>query len=71
MLFIPPGFAHGFAVLSDDAHLIYKCTSEYAPQQERGIRWDDPQININWPVRDPIVSQRDQDLPLLKDAETF
>jgi dTDP-4-dehydrorhamnose 3,5-epimerase len=71
MLFIPPGFAHGFAVLSEDAHLLYKCTSEYTPRQERGIRWDDPQINIDWPVRDPIVSERDQDLPLLKDAEVF
>ena len=71
MLFVPSGFAHGFVVLSEDAHLLYKCTSEYAPRQERGIRWDDPQINIDWPVRDPIVSERDRDLPLLKDAETF
>ncbi len=71
MLFVPPGFAHGFAVLSDEVHLLYKCTSEYAPQQERGIRWDDPQINVNWPVKEPIISERDQELPLLKDAQIF
>ena len=71
MLFVPPGFAHGFAALSDDVHLLYKCTAEYAPQQERGIRWDDPQMNIDWPIKNPIISERDQELPFLKDAEIF
>jgi len=71
MLFVPPGFAHGFAALTDDVHLLYKCTSEYAPQQERGIRWDDPQMNIDWPIKNPIISERDQELPFLKDAEIF
>lgn len=71
MLFIPPGFAHGFVTLSDDVHFLYKCTSEYAQDLERGIRWDEPDINIEWPIENPIVSDRDANLPLLKDAEIF
>ncbi len=71
MLFIPPGFAHGFVALSDEVHFLYKCTFEYAQDLERGIRWDDPDINIEWPIENPIVSDRDANLPLLKDAEIF
>jgi dTDP-4-dehydrorhamnose 3,5-epimerase len=71
MLFIPPGFAHGFVALSEDVHFLYKCTSEFAQNLERGIRWDDPDINIEWPIENPIVSDRDTNLPLLKDAEIF
>lgn len=71
MLFIPPGFAHGFVALSDEVHFLYKCTSEFAPSLERGIRWNDPDINIKWPIENPIVSDRDAKLPLLKDAEIF
>jgi dTDP-4-dehydrorhamnose 3,5-epimerase len=71
MLFIPPGFAHGFVALTDDVHFLYKCTFEYAQDLERGIRWNDPDINIKWPIENPIVSDRDANLPLLKDAEIF
>lgn len=71
MLFIPPGFAHGFVALSEEVHFLYKCTAEYAQDLERGIRWDDPDINIEWPIGNPIVSDRDANLPLLKDAEIF
>lgn len=69
MLFIPPGFAHGFVALSDEVHFLYKCTSRYARELERGIRWNDPDIAIKWPGEYPVVSERDAKLPLLKDAE--
>ena len=68
MLYIPPGFAHGFVVLSDGAEIIYKCTVEYSPANERGIIWNDPDINITWPVKEPILSGRDRENPLLRDA---
>ncbi len=71
MFFIPPGFAHGFAVLSEEAYFIYKCTAEYSPGLERGIRWDDPDINIDWPVKKPVISERDKSLPFLKNTEVF
>jgi dTDP-4-dehydrorhamnose 3,5-epimerase len=67
MVFIPPGFAHGFIVLSAEAHLLYKCTEEYDPLLESGIRWNDPDINIQWPVSDVILSDKDKSLPFLKD----
>lgn len=66
-LFIPEGFAHGFCVTSDEAIFCYKCTDYYSPSDERGIRWDDPTLSIDWPVANPIVSEKDQGLPLLKD----
>ena len=69
MLYLPPGVAHGFCVLSDEAALAYKVTAEYAPDLERGIRWDDPQIGITWPIADPILSAKDASLPLLQDAD--
>ena len=69
MLYVPPGFAHGFQALSDEVHLLYKCTVEYSKEYERGIRWDDPQIDIPWPIADPIVSERDAELPSSDDAE--
>lgn len=69
MLYIPPGFAHGFCALSDVAEVLYKCTNEYAPECEAGIRWNDPQINIKWPISNPILSKKDSFLPFLKDAE--
>lgn len=71
MLFIPPGFAHGFVSLTDDVHLVYKCTEEYDPNLDTGIRWDDPGIGIDWPVEDVIVSEKDKLLPYLKDASVF
>jgi dTDP-4-dehydrorhamnose 3,5-epimerase len=59
-LYVPPGFAHGFVVTSDDALFSYKCTDYYRPDVERSIRWDDPRIGIEWPVREPIVSEKDR-----------
>src|SRR5690554_3325494 len=58
-LFVPPGFAHGFVVTSEQALFHYKCTDFYAPKCELGFRWDDPDVGIKWPVENPILSQRD------------
>jgi dTDP-4-dehydrorhamnose 3,5-epimerase len=73
-LWIPPGFGHGFLVLSETAEFAYKCTDYYAPEFERSIRWDDPDLDIEWPLVDgkqPMLSARDADAPLFKDAETY
>ncbi|MDR2431376.1 MAG: dTDP-4-dehydrorhamnose 3,5-epimerase [Candidatus Margulisbacteria bacterium] len=64
---IPRGFAHGFAVLSDFAEFQYKCDDYYAPQAEAGIRWNDPELNIDWKTRAPVISGKDRDLPLLRE----
>ncbi|MBI4786131.1 MAG: dTDP-4-dehydrorhamnose 3,5-epimerase [Chloroflexi bacterium] len=69
MLYVPPGFAHGFCVLSDEAAVTYKVTAEYAPELDRGIIWNDPEIGIEWPVTNPSLSPKDAGLPLLKSAE--
>jgi len=69
MLYIPAGFAHGFLVLSDVAEIIYKSTDEYSPKNDRGIFWNDPEINIKWKIDNPVVSEKDQEQPLLKDAD--
>ncbi|RLB09012.1 MAG: dTDP-4-dehydrorhamnose 3,5-epimerase [Deltaproteobacteria bacterium] len=69
MFYVPSGFAHGFCVLSETAEVLYKSTDEYAPEYEAGIIWDDPEIGINWPVRDPIVSSKDASLPRLRYAK--
>lgn len=66
-LYIPAGFAHGFCVLSETAEFLYKCSEYYAPSGERGILWNDPDIGIAWPVKDPILSEKDARLPLLRD----
>jgi dTDP-4-dehydrorhamnose 3,5-epimerase len=65
-LYIPPGFAHGFCVISDWATVLYKCTDYYDPREERGIRWDDPALGIDWPVVEPILSPKDQAFPSLE-----
>lgn len=72
-LFIPRGFAHGFAVLSPEAVFTYKVDNPYAPQQEAGIRWDDPELAIQWPIdsKDVLTSDKDLRQPLLRDAELF
>ena len=68
MLFIPEGFAHGFQVLSDIVEFSYKCTDYYAPAEERGILWNDPNIGIAWRTDlEPILSDRDLEFPLLCD----
>ena len=69
MLYVPPGFAHGFQVLSDTAEVLYKCTEEYSPDDERGIIWNDPELNISWPLRDPVLSGKDKVHPLFRDAD--
>ncbi len=65
--FIPPGFAHGFYVVSETALFQYKCTDIYSPQDEMALRWDDPAIGIQWPSKTPLVSERDSKALLLKD----
>jgi dTDP-4-dehydrorhamnose 3,5-epimerase len=62
---IPPGFAHGFCVTSDIAEVEYKCTDFYDPPSERGLIWNDPHVAIEWPIRDPILSDRDRQHPTL------
>jgi dTDP-4-dehydrorhamnose 3,5-epimerase len=69
MLYVPPAFAHGFVVLSESADVIYKCTREYAPEDDRGIIWNDPDLGIVWPVKDPLLSEKDGRHPLLRDAD--
>jgi len=71
-LWVPPGFAHGFVVLSEQADFLYKTTDYYAPEHERCIRWDDPEIGIVWPEGiAPLLSGKDQQGLSLKDAEVF
>jgi dTDP-4-dehydrorhamnose 3,5-epimerase len=64
-LAIPAGFAHGFCVLSASASLVYKCTDFYAPDDEYGLRWDDPRLDIDWPVAAPLLSDKDRQYPTL------
>ncbi len=72
MLWIPPGFGHGFLVLSETADFLYKATAYYAPQWDRGVRWNDPDMGIEWPLDgEPQLSAKDAVAPLLKDAEVY
>jgi len=74
MLWIPPGFAHGFYVISKQADFFYKCTDFYAAEHERAIRWDDPDLGIEWPLIDgkpPVLSPKDQTAAAFKDSEYF
>jgi len=64
-LYVPPGFAHGFCVLSETAHVQYKCTDVYRPGDEIGVVWDDPEIGVEWPVHDPILNEKDRNAPRL------
>ena len=71
-LWIPEGFAHGFLVLSEVAEVLYKASNFYTPQFDRSIRWNDPDININWPLTSSVLlSAKDENASLLKDAEVF
>ncbi|MBW9223433.1 dTDP-4-dehydrorhamnose 3,5-epimerase [Methanothermococcus sp. SCGC AD-155-E23] len=67
MLYVPRGFAHGFLVLSGEAEVVYKVDNEYAPDYEGGLIWKDPDVNIPWPIEDPILSEKDQKWPTLRE----
>ena len=67
-LWVPPGFAHGFCVTSDEADFHYKCTSLYAPKAEHSVLWNDPELAIEWPTKSPLLSAKDLAAPRLKDA---
>jgi dTDP-4-dehydrorhamnose 3,5-epimerase len=69
LLYIPVGFAHGFCVLSEEADVLYKVTAEYAPELDRGVTWDDPDLGIRWPIDRPLVSAKDAALPPLRLAD--
>ena len=73
LFWIPPGFAHGFLVLSDEADFVYKCTNYYTPGDEHAVRWDDPDLAIAWPLDSitPQLSEKDAAAPYLKDATLF
>ena len=66
-LFIPEGFAHGYYVMSDEAEVTYKCSNIYHPEDQQGILWNDPQVGIEWPETEPILSDKDADASLLSD----
>ena len=66
-IFIPEGFAHGFCVLSESADFMYKCTDFYHPEDDRGVNWADKTINIDWPEKNPLLSDKDSRLPFLSD----
>jgi dTDP-4-dehydrorhamnose 3,5-epimerase len=68
MLWIPPGFAHGFCALEDDSDLVYKCTSLYDAATDRAILWNDPAIGIEWPIAEPLLSVKDANAPRLAEA---
>ena len=71
MLYIPKGFAHGFSTISADAEVLYKTSDNYDPKSEGGIRWNDPELAIDWKVKNPIISAKDDILPLFKDTKIF
>jgi len=71
MIWIPPGFAHGYLSLEDDTVFQYKCTNYYNKDSEGSIRWDDPDLNIDWDIKEPIVSSKDKSAPLLKEFESY
>jgi dTDP-4-dehydrorhamnose 3,5-epimerase len=68
-LIIPRGFAHGICTLAPDTEVFYKVDEFYAPDYDRAIRWNDPDIAIEWPYNDPLLSEKDRNAPLLKDTE--
>ena len=69
LLYVPQGFAHGFCVISDEADVLYKVNNDYSPENDRGIIWNDPDIAVKWPIEKPLVSEKDLQQPLLKDAD--
>ncbi len=74
IFWVPPGFAHGFLVLSEQAEFVYKCTSYYAPEDEHALNWNDPQLNIPWPLEDigePTLSAKDRDASMLENSALY
>lgn len=71
VFYIPSGFAHGFLALTNKVHVVYKCTEEYSVEHEFGVIWNDPDINVLWPIKNPIISKKDSELPLLKNSKVF
>ncbi len=71
MLYIPEGFAHGFLALEENTHVIYKTSRIYSPKHESGILWSDPEMAIQWPVKNPVVNERDQSFPVLKNQSVL
>lgn len=70
-LFIPAGFAHGFATLQPDSEIVYKCSDYYAPETEGALRWDDPAIGIDWPLQSAVIlSEKDAVAPVLADLDS-
>jgi dTDP-4-dehydrorhamnose 3,5-epimerase len=69
LLYVPRGFAHGFVVLSDEANVLYKVDAEYSPDHERGVVWNDQEVGVAWPVANPLLIKKDQELPTLKGAD--
>ena len=69
-LLIPRGFGHGFLTLTDEVEFLYKADNPYAPEADGGIRWNDPEIGVDWGIEDPILSEKDSKLPFLQDAVT-
>lgn len=69
MIWIPPGFAHGFSVLSDEAIFLYKCTAYYSKADERAILYNDPDLDIYWKINEPVVSEKDLNAKLFKEIE--
>ena len=69
MLYVPPGFAHGFCVLSDEAEVSYKTTSEFSAEHDSGVRWNDPDIGIDWPITAPRLSVKDAGLPRVRESD--
>jgi len=69
LLYVPEGFAHGFCVISDEADVLYKVSNEYSQEHERSIIWNDPKLNIQWPVKKPIISNKDNKLSLLENLD--
>ena len=68
-LYVPPGLLHGFVVVSETAQVEYKCTDFYQPADELSVLWNDPDIGIDWPVSDPVLSDKDRDAPRLRDVQ--
>lgn len=66
MVYAPEGFAHGFCALTDGAEVLYRCSDEYSPPHEGGLRWNDPALKIKWPVKKPVVSDRDANFALME-----